>query len=75
MTPDEKRAWEMRAKREGSSLNMWVREACRERYDKQAVAPQCAIAGCDGRATYNSTREMMRRGTKPYCAAHKGGKS
>lgn len=75
ITPTEKRSWELRAKRGGRSLNTWIRDICNESLSQPAEMPPCAVAGCVEKATFNSTREMIRRGTKPYCISHKGGRS
>lgn len=81
ITPTEKRLWGARARVAGESLNAWVRAAASAKAADATVGKRlCQFADPDGVsrcemfATPYSAREAMRRGTKAYCADHKGGR-
>jgi hypothetical protein len=69
---DESKAWTAHAKAAGVSLNSWLRGIANTSSAARVVV-RCALCLCE--ATDYSAREAHRRGTKPYCAAHKGGKA
>ena len=81
ITPTEHKLWRARAAGLGVSLNGWIRGCVNMTVGTEAsmlnVAPCCysdESMVCGELATAMSAREARRRGTKAYCAAHKGGK-
>ena len=72
-TKDEAKAWTHYARAAGLSLNAWLRA----QGNLAAAGPivvRCTFDGCEVEATAYSAREASLRGTKPYCAGHKGGR-